>query len=80
MPYIAESNKEPDPGFAEAPSISKFDKLLFLMENQSTLIENLGYTLQNHSQILQGQHATMEKHTSMLEALEKDATKGTQTF
>ncbi|KZS92690.1 hypothetical protein SISNIDRAFT_509706 [Sistotremastrum niveocremeum HHB9708] len=75
MPYIAESNKEPDPGFAEAPSISKFDKLLFLMENQNTLIESLGNTLQNHSQILQGQHATMEKHTSMLEALEKDATK-----
>ncbi|KZT41786.1 hypothetical protein SISSUDRAFT_1042289 [Sistotremastrum suecicum HHB10207 ss-3] len=75
MPYIAESNKEPGPGFAEAPSISKFDKLLFLMENQNTLIESLGNTLQNHSQILQGQHATMEKHTSMLEALEKDATK-----
>ncbi|KZS91621.1 hypothetical protein SISNIDRAFT_487289 [Sistotremastrum niveocremeum HHB9708] len=41
--------------------VSKFDKLLALMETQNSLIEKQGQTL--------------EQHTGMLESIEKDATK-----
>ncbi|KZT41795.1 hypothetical protein SISSUDRAFT_203573 [Sistotremastrum suecicum HHB10207 ss-3] len=55
--------------------MSRFDKLLILMEHQNTLMESQGRTLEKHSEVLDDQHSTMKKHSSMLEALEKDATK-----
>ncbi|KZS92684.1 hypothetical protein SISNIDRAFT_486202 [Sistotremastrum niveocremeum HHB9708] len=71
---------DPDASSGSNPGLinglmSRFDKLLVLMEHQNTLMESQGRTLEKHSEVLDGQHNTMKKHSSMLEALEKDATK-----
>ncbi|KZT33678.1 hypothetical protein SISSUDRAFT_1053918 [Sistotremastrum suecicum HHB10207 ss-3] len=48
--------------------VSRFDKLLCLVENQNDLMAK-------QREELADQHKTMKKHSGMLESLEKDATK-----
>ncbi|KZS91656.1 hypothetical protein SISNIDRAFT_456580 [Sistotremastrum niveocremeum HHB9708] len=55
--------------------VSRFDKLLALIENQNQLMEKQGHTLEKQRNELEEQHKTIKRHTGMLETLEKDATK-----
>lgn len=74
---MASDNGDPNPTTNLAESlVSKFDKLLALIENQNQLMEKQGHTLEKQREELEEQHMTIKKHTGMLETLEKDATKG----
>ncbi|KZS91655.1 hypothetical protein SISNIDRAFT_487316 [Sistotremastrum niveocremeum HHB9708] len=64
---VDEAPSRAKPDLAEA-LVSRFDKLLFLIENQNDLMAK-------QREELAGQHQTLKKHTGMLESLEKDATK-----
>ncbi|KZS88906.1 hypothetical protein SISNIDRAFT_489752 [Sistotremastrum niveocremeum HHB9708] len=58
------------------PLVSRFDRLLALMEVQNGLIKEQSRALLEQKVELAAQHRTLRKHTTMLQSIEKDATKG----